>query len=501
MKKLLLITCLIILSSCEENEDTLINFLIITESFQSNNDCNYGGVYIFSGLDYNNNNVLDEYEINEREFICNGSDGAVGQTVPAFRVHKNGTDQTVTTNTYTKITWTTEEFDTTNDFDLTNDRFTPSIAGRYALHFTFYANATAGYKGAVIYKNGALYTADWAHGDKGGSTISTIVDANGTSDYFEAYVYSADTDIRGQTHYTSFSGHYLPDTTSGGNASSGSIEYSTGTFTGSNLTANQELAITEDDGNMTIQGNQFLLKAGNVYEVIATGETGHNNKIKYFRYAWRTVADVDISRSAEIIPVSGDFNEGSVPTAFAIYKPAVDTYVSLDIISVTGTGQSINGQYTIKKLSTATTTGNANDNDFEILNNTDNTKKIKFDASQITTGTTRTLTAPDQNGTIALTSDVPIETTGSGTVPNADSGVVTFATAGITAPAGKVIYGFSVLIDDGAGAWKNHDYGYSVFPNQNARVAVDITSEEIDFFGIGVDFQGQPFRIIIKWAD
>jgi len=100
-----------------------------------------------------------------------------------------------------------------------------------------------------------------------------------------------------------------------------------------------------------------------------------------------------------------------------------------------------------------------------------------------------------------LTSDVPIETTGSGTVPNADSGVVTFATAGITAPAGKVIYGFSVLIVDGAGDWKNHDYGYSVFPDQNARVAVDITSEEIDFFGIGADFQGRPFRIIIKWAD
>ena len=58
-----------------------------------------------------------------------------------------------------------------------------------------------------------------------------------------------------------------------------------------------------------------------------------------------------------------------------------------------------------------------------------------------------------------------------------------------------------MLIDDGAGAWKNHDYGYSVFEEQNARVAVDITSEEIDFFGIGADFQGLPFRIIIKWAD
>lgn len=78
MKKLFLITCFIILSSCEKNEDTLVNSLIKIESFQSNNDCIDGGIYILSGLDYNNNNVLDENEITEREFICNGSDGQNG---------------------------------------------------------------------------------------------------------------------------------------------------------------------------------------------------------------------------------------------------------------------------------------------------------------------------------------------------------------------------------------------------------------------------------------
>ena len=46
------------------------------------------------------------------------------------------------------------------------------------------------------------------------------------------------------------------------------------------------------------------------------------------------------------------------------------------------------------------------DNVFQIFDNTDNTKKLAFQASGITTGTTRTLTIPNASGTIALTSDL-----------------------------------------------------------------------------------------------
>ena len=44
------------------------------------------------------------------------------------------------------------------------------------------------------------------------------------------------------------------------------------------------------------------------------------------------------------------------------------------------------------------------DGNWELYNSTDPTKELKFDLSGITTGTTRTLTAPDASGTIALTS-------------------------------------------------------------------------------------------------
>lgn len=46
------------------------------------------------------------------------------------------------------------------------------------------------------------------------------------------------------------------------------------------------------------------------------------------------------------------------------------------------------------------------DNAFQIYDNVDNTKILAFQASGITTGTTRTLTVPDASGTIALTSDL-----------------------------------------------------------------------------------------------
>jgi len=47
------------------------------------------------------------------------------------------------------------------------------------------------------------------------------------------------------------------------------------------------------------------------------------------------------------------------------------------------------------------------DDAFVLFDDGDATKNLKFQLSGITTGTTRTLTVPDANGTIALTTDIP----------------------------------------------------------------------------------------------
>lgn len=49
-----------------------------------------------------------------------------------------------------------------------------------------------------------------------------------------------------------------------------------------------------------------------------------------------------------------------------------------------------------------------NDDQFTIYNSIDSSKVIKFDASLITTTTTRTFSFPDENGTVALFSQIPI---------------------------------------------------------------------------------------------
>ena len=48
------------------------------------------------------------------------------------------------------------------------------------------------------------------------------------------------------------------------------------------------------------------------------------------------------------------------------------------------------------------TTTDFSDAQFTVFNNADNTKELEFDVSGVTTSTTRTLTVPDENGTIAL---------------------------------------------------------------------------------------------------
>lgn len=72
------------------------------------------------------------------------------------------------------------------------------------------------------------------------------------------------------------------------------------------------------------------------------------------------------------------------------------------------------------------------DANFQIYNGTNNTKVMKLDLSVIAAGTTRTLTVPNQNGTIALTSDIA-----------ALSGVYQPLDSDLTAIAALVNTGFS----------------------------------------------------------
>lgn len=105
---------------------------------------------------------------------------------PSFSAYGAGT-QTVSSG-YTKVQLANEEWDTANCFDnVTNYRFTPNVAGYYQLNGQVSTqNSTRNM--ARIYKNGSNYKVGT---DISGyqAQVSCIAYANGTTDYFELYIY------------------------------------------------------------------------------------------------------------------------------------------------------------------------------------------------------------------------------------------------------------------------------------------------------------------------
>jgi hypothetical protein len=116
---------------------------------------------------------------------------------PAFLVYRSG-DQTISTNTWTKLQLNAEEFDTNNNFDsTTNYRFTPTVSGYYQFSSAiFYSgSATFGRCRIAVYKNGSSnkttiieQTANYINTIT--ATNSCLLYMNGSTDYVEVYGYS-----------------------------------------------------------------------------------------------------------------------------------------------------------------------------------------------------------------------------------------------------------------------------------------------------------------------
>lgn len=139
------------------------------------------------------------------------------QKFPSFRVNRNSVVQSINSGVFTKIQFTTEEYDSNNNFDNSiNYRFTPTEAGKYALTLSVAVNSVANGKKirANIYKNGVSIASQQVWNASGGAisvsaTVATINIANGSSDHFEAYVFhdsGTSEDLIGTPGDTNFSG-------------------------------------------------------------------------------------------------------------------------------------------------------------------------------------------------------------------------------------------------------------------------------------------------------
>jgi hypothetical protein len=110
----------------------------------------------------------------------------VSGNMPAFSAFQSST-QTLSTFTATKLTFTTEEFDTNNNF--ASSTFTPTVAGYYQINAGFELNATNAGMNLMLYKNGSLFKRLFNTNNTTTFHVSgsTLVFANGSTDYFEIY--------------------------------------------------------------------------------------------------------------------------------------------------------------------------------------------------------------------------------------------------------------------------------------------------------------------------
>lgn len=134
--------------------------------------------------DSGNLSVSGQYQVN----------GAQAVNGPAFSAYAAAILQTIPNNTQTKVLFQTEEFDTNSNY--TNSRFTPTVAGYYQLNAEVRLDGASGtgemmiilYKNGSEYKRGTNQQGTQIAANFWAMQVSSLVYANGSSDYFEIYV-------------------------------------------------------------------------------------------------------------------------------------------------------------------------------------------------------------------------------------------------------------------------------------------------------------------------
>lgn len=127
---------------------------------------------------------------NDQIEFYNGSGWSTSNTFVGTRVTSNNVQ--IGNDTNIKLDMNAKTFDIGNNFDLTTDRFQPTVAGKYLIIMQVKAGGqTVGsHNVAHIYKNGTVYDSRFTRSTSATnshSSLVTLVDLNGTTDYLEAY--------------------------------------------------------------------------------------------------------------------------------------------------------------------------------------------------------------------------------------------------------------------------------------------------------------------------
>jgi hypothetical protein len=133
-------------------------------------------------------NAVTETYINTGAVTQSKLGAGVAGNGPAFSAYQNVQQTGISAATATKVTYDAEEFDTNSNF--ASSRFTPTVAGYYQIGGSVYASS-ATIMVFWLYKNGSVYRTFGNTNNANGTCLSgnSLCYANGTTDYFEMYVY------------------------------------------------------------------------------------------------------------------------------------------------------------------------------------------------------------------------------------------------------------------------------------------------------------------------
>lgn len=131
------------------------------------------------------------------DFALDGVSNAAGTqyipaaNLPAFSA-RSAADQSITTSTFTKITFGTEDYDTNANF--ASSTFTPTVQGIYAFDGTVHVTGTSVTRVAIaLYKNGAeaqrLHDATFGAQSAYTASVAGSVWMNGSTDTMELWVF------------------------------------------------------------------------------------------------------------------------------------------------------------------------------------------------------------------------------------------------------------------------------------------------------------------------
>lgn len=134
-------------------------------------------------------------------------------------VDRNGSDQTISNNSYTQVNYTNEVSDTAGVFSTSTDRMTPTVAGKYLVV------ASVGYESMAdddlieshIYKNGSSVRQSGSNSTDNGNITNccvAYVEMNGSTDYLEHFTRqtnggAASRDLSGDTDKTFFQAMWM----------------------------------------------------------------------------------------------------------------------------------------------------------------------------------------------------------------------------------------------------------------------------------------------------